>query len=113
MRAYEVVEMVEAAFHEIFKTDTMTKIDGSMIHTLVVYSETHIVLYTIDISGSESPYRFTSIDLDVKETDDCFHDSTIGTCDSITIACSEFLNRIKSILTENRFMFTTFTTRGE
>lgn len=113
MRAHEVIEMVEAAFHEIFKTNTMTKIDGSMIHTLVVCSETHIVLYTIDISGSESPYRFTSIDLDVKETDDCFHDSTIGTCDSMTTTCSEFLNQIESILTGNGFKFTTYTTRGK
>ena len=110
MRAHEVIEMVEATFHETFKTNTMTKIDGQLIHTLVVCTDTHAILYTIDIACG---YRYTTIDLDMRETDDCSRVSAIGTSDSMTTTCSEFLDQIESILTGNRFKFTTYTTRGK
>ena len=97
MAAADASNLIVEKFHEIFETETMTKVEGSLLFTLIVgvnrWGNPLISLYTIGISDSLTPFRYTTIQWDV------LNDGTVwlGMSDSMTVKCRELADFIESI----------------
>lgn len=97
MAAMDAKELIIKKFRELFETETMTKIDGNFLFTLVVgvnrWGNPLISLYTIGIGDTVTPYRYTTIQWDVTRGGDIY----LGLSDAMTPKCRELADFIESI----------------
>ena len=97
MAAMDAQELIIKKFQKLFETETMTKIDGNQLFTLVVgvnrAGNPLITLYTISISGTTTPYRYCTVQWDVLRDGSVY----LGMSDSMTLKCRELVNYIESI----------------
>ena len=95
--AIDASDLIVKKFQEIFKTETMTKVEGSLLFTLMVgvnrWGNPLISLYTIGIGDTVTPYRYTTIQWDILSNGDVY----LGMSDSMTVKCRELANFIESI----------------
>lgn len=97
MAAMDAQELIIKRFRELFETETLTKIDGNLLFTLVVganrWGNPLISLYTIGIGDTVTPYRYTTIRWDVTSGGDIY----LGLSDAMTLKCRELADFIESI----------------
>ncbi len=107
MNATMIINRIESMFHERFETKTMSRLNGSQLHTLVKEANNTVSLYTFDM-GSSTPYRYTTIRVQL------YGDEVlIGHAGSMDMMCRSLEEDVIKFFDDNNIKFTTYATCGK
>ena len=124
MNATMIINRIESMFHERFETKTMSRLNGSQLHTLVKEANNTVSLYTFDM-GSSTPYRYTTIRVQLYGDEILIdhagsmdmmcrsHEVTIGHAGSMDMMCRSLEDDIIKFFDDINIKFTTYATCGK